>query len=117
MITEEFKELTEARNRNDRNSNLGNTVYHMRPNQILRSLHQKTYFKACQTIRMGVPQKSGSLRIGMEELQGEFRDIEKNLNKIKPEKLEIKDIEEIRFNRLRNALTGTINSIDSDGTK
>jgi hypothetical protein len=55
MITEEFKELTEARNRNDRNSKLGNTVYHMRPNQILRSLHQKTYFKACQTIRMGVP--------------------------------------------------------------
>jgi hypothetical protein len=53
----------------------------------------------------------------MEELQGEFRDIEKSLNKIKPEILEIKDIEDIRFNRLRNALTGTLNSIDSDGTK
>ena len=47
MITEEYKELTGTKKIEGRNSSLGNNVFHMRPNQILRSLHQKTYFKAC----------------------------------------------------------------------
>ena len=50
----------------------------------------------------------------MEELQGEFRQIEVNLNKINPEEKSIEEIKGLRYNRMKHALTGAFNSIESE---
>jgi len=50
LNADEFERVTLRQSLKGRNSKLGNTVYHMRPAELLRTLHQKSYFKACQTI-------------------------------------------------------------------
>lgn len=36
-----------------RSSKLGNNVFKVLPRNVLPSLHNKTYFKACETILLG----------------------------------------------------------------
>ena len=50
LNADEFESVTLRQSLKGRNSKLGNTVYHMKPAELLRTLHQKSYFKACQTI-------------------------------------------------------------------
>ena len=46
LNADEFERVTLKQSIRGRNSKLGNTVYHMRPAELLRTLHQKSYFKA-----------------------------------------------------------------------
>ena len=51
---EDFKKLTIRQSRKGRNSNLGNTLCSIQPRQLLKSLHEKTHFKACKMMSLNV---------------------------------------------------------------
>ena len=64
----EFKELTMKQSKQGRSSNLGNYVFKSLPRNVLPTLHNKTYFKACETILLGESVKGDSLKVDQNEL-------------------------------------------------
>ena len=44
-----------------RSSKLGNNIFKVLPRNVLPSLHNKTYFKACETILLGESFNNASL--------------------------------------------------------
>jgi hypothetical protein len=48
-----FESLTGQISTRKRISKLGNSVQNMKPKELLSSMHQKTYFKGGQTIKLG----------------------------------------------------------------
>ena len=49
---DEFSSLTANFNKKGRVTMLGNNVFQTKPKDVLPTLHEKTYFKACQTIKL-----------------------------------------------------------------
>ena len=107
---DDFERVTLRQSLKGRTSTLGNAVYHMRPRELLRTLHQKTHFKACQTIQVTkdtAPLASNSLHIAMDELQAQFRDIGHNLDALGPEGLDPHQLNNLRYAKIRAALNRT----------
>jgi len=67
-----------------RASNLGNTIQHVAPKNVLPSLHMKTYFKACETLNMNLPSKNTSLNV-TNDMKVDLRVVDQNIENIKPE--------------------------------
>jgi hypothetical protein len=76
----------------------------MRPAELLRTLHHKSYFKACQTIQVTQDNEalnSTSLHVALDELQGQFREIDQGLDSLDPDQLTRNDLNNIRYQKLR----------------
>jgi hypothetical protein len=57
----EYQELTMKMSPMGRSSKLGNNIFEVLPRNVLPSLHNKTYFKACETILLGESFNNASL--------------------------------------------------------
>ena len=104
-----------------RSSILGNNVFQVMPRNVLPTLHQKTYFKACETIRMSrpveatttmnvgerrattssqqSPRRFNTLQVNNEDMPAVLREIETNLEKLNPEGKTFKELDNMRFDQ------------------
>lgn len=73
----------------------------MKPKELLSSMHQKTYFKGGQTIKLGKGLQNNVSFMKRKDIQNRFKEIQINLNHMAPEEKEIKEIEAVRFNHLK----------------
>lgn len=70
---------------------LGNNVLFTKPKDVLPTLHDKTYFKACETIRLNSSDPTqkpifSSLQVKADDMPAAIRQIDNNLETLNPEK-------------------------------
>lgn len=117
---DEYADFTSKLSMKGRSSILGNNVFQVMPRNVLPTLHQKTYFKACETIRMSrpvdvkesiqlgerrlnsttqvSPRRMNTLQVNNEDMPAVLREIETNLEKLNPESKTFNQLDNIRFN-------------------
>ena len=84
-----------------RSSKLGNNVFKVFPRNVLPSLHNKTYFKACETILLGQNFNDCSLNFQQNELQHQIKQVSLNLKKLNPESKTFQQLNEIRYKKIK----------------